>query len=116
MTTNEQIAHDLAIVYLVNRFGPEVDGDFKVSDGDGKGSVDTHRLPRADVRTTERVGTGEHRQVLFLRWEKKMEVETDEYLVDPVFRKMIDEYRNAYSRFLQLLTLSGPAVEDDAIS
>jgi len=112
--TTEQIAHDLAIVYLVNRYGPEVDGSFDVTDGDGSGSVDTERLPKVDAHTTRRVGTGEHRHLLFLSWEKKADVETDEFQVDPIFRRMITEYRSAYARFLELLTPSQPVVQRDA--
>lgn len=114
MITNEQIAHDLAIVYLVNRFGPEVDGRFDVTDGDGNGSVDTERLPDVDAHTTRRVGTGEHRRILLWRYEKKMDVETDEYQVDPIFRQMITEYRRAYARFLGFLTPSQATIDQDA--
>lgn len=109
MITNEQIAHDLALVYLVNRYGPEVDGSLDVTDGDGSGSVDTERLPDVGAHKTKRVATGEHGRFLFWRYEKKMDVETDEYQVDPVFRMMIDDYREAHLRFLELLT--GGAVE-----
>lgn len=107
MITNEQIAHDLAIVYLVNRYGPEVDGSLDVTDGDGGGSVDTERFPDVDARKTIRVGTGEHRKVLLWRFEKKTDIETDEHQVDPIFRGMIRDYHEARSRFLELLTDGG---------
>lgn len=103
MISTEQVAHDLALVYLVNRYGPEVDGSFDVTDGDGSGRVDTERLADVGTHKTMRVGTGEHGRVLFWR-EKKAYVETDEYQVDPVFRMMIRDYRDASSRFLELLT------------
>lgn len=107
MITNEQIAHDLAIVYLVNRYGPEVDGGFDVTDGDGGGSVDTERFPDVGARKMIRVGTGEYGKILLWRYEKKTDVETDEHQVDPIFRGMIRDYHEAYARFLALLTDSG---------
>ena len=107
MITNEQIAHDLALVYLVNRYGPEVDGEIEVSDGDGTGSVDTERLPDVGARKTMKVATGERGRFLLWRYDKTAEVDTDEYRVDPVFRRMILDYHEAYSRFLELINTQG---------
>ena len=100
MPTKEQIAHDLAIVYIINRYGAEVTGDFSVDDGEGSGRVDTERLPGVDQIRRVRVGTGERR--VFGLLEKKVLVE-DGYEVDSVFRQMISDYTSAYHRFLALL-------------
>lgn len=109
MLSSDQIAHDLAMVYLVNRYGAEVSGDFDVetSYGDdrevsGSGSVETERLPNVGATRTTRVGTGE--RYFFKLFEKTKEVDTGEFLVDSVFVQMINDYREAHARFLELLT------------
>lgn len=111
MTTSEQLAHDLAMVYLVNRYSAgvvkDLNGDSSPFDdgaGTGRGRIDTERLPDVDAQKTTRVGTGEHGRFLFWRFEKRLEVETGEYHVDPIFQLMINDYRKAHARFLQLLT------------
>ena len=105
MVNNEQIAHDLAMVYLGNRHGAEVEGEFEVStsgdDVTGSGEVWTERLPEVDSTRKKRVGTGE-RHLLGLR-EKKKWIDTGEYEVDEHFQEMIKDYYAAYSRFLELL-------------
>ena len=107
MPTREQIAHDLALVYLANRFAVDVRGDFEVStdsDGDttGTGSVWTENLPHVSRHRTKRVGTGD-RHLWGLGPEKKVTVDTDEYEIDDTFAEMIAEYRLAYERILALL-------------
>jgi len=99
MIPKEQIAHDLALAYINNRYGVDVSGDFFLSDGDGSGSVSTTHLPSVDSPKTVKVGTG---QKGFLGIEKKQRVQAG-YLVDDVFAKMINDYHVAYSRFLELL-------------
>jgi hypothetical protein len=105
MISNEQVAHDLALAYVVNRYGAEVTGKFDVStyDGDvsGSGNVKTERLPDVDETRMVRVGTGEKR--LLGLGEKTKLVDSGEYAADAVFIKMIDDYRSAYARFLELL-------------
>lgn len=101
---NDQIAHDLAIAYVNNRYGAEVSGYFSVStyDGDvsGEGSVDTLRLPDVDKVRMIKVGTGE-RHLFGLR-ERKELVEAG-YEVDEVFKDMLADYRRAFARFLSML-------------
>lgn len=100
----EQVAHDLAIAYVNNRFGAEVSGDFSVSTSDGDvtgwGSVETRRLPSTDKVRRVKVPTGE--KYLMGLLEKKESVD-DGYAVDEVFDRMIGDYLNAYERFLELL-------------
>jgi hypothetical protein len=99
MISNEQIAHDLAISYLNNRYGVEVNGYFSVSDGDGSGNIDTERLPGLSELKMVKVATGE--KGIFGRSKKKW-VESGQK-VDSVFNEMINEYFGAYSKFLQIL-------------
>lgn len=116
----QQVAHDLSIAYLTNRYGAEVVGEFSVSatqdwsgssprvtDVSGSGEVATHHLPdvmKPGMRGVE-VKTG-GRYLFGLGAEKTstVDVPTGEYEVDPVFRSMIRDYHQAYARFLHLLT------------
>ena len=106
MISDEQVAHDLALAYVINRYGAEVTGELNVStyDGDvsGSGAVKTERLPGVDEARMVRVQTGEKR--LFGLVDKKELVDSGERTVDAVFIKMVDDYRSAYARFLELLT------------
>jgi hypothetical protein len=102
--SQEQLAHDLAIAYVNNRYGAEVKGELSVdtSDGDvtGWGTVETKRLPdTAEIRRI-RVPTGEKH---FFGLLGKTESIESGYEVDEVFKQMIEDYRKAYSRFLELL-------------
>lgn len=101
--TPEQLAHDLAIVYLNNRYGPEVSGSFSVTDyGEhvsGEGSVDTERLAAVDDVRIERVATGERRFGIFAKTEP---VERG-FEVDPTFLAIIEDYFRARNRFYELL-------------
>jgi hypothetical protein len=105
MISIEQIAHDLALAYVINRHGAEVTGEFDVStyerDVSGSGKVETERLPDVDQPRMVRVETGEKRLLGLV--EKTKMVDSGEYAVDAVFNKMIDDYRRAHTRFLGLL-------------
>ncbi len=105
MISNEQIAHDLAVAYVINRHGAEVTGEFDVStyerDVNGSGKVQTERLPDVDQPKMVRVETGEKR--LFGLVEKTRMVDSGEFAVDAVFNQMIDDYERAYARLLELL-------------
>ena len=102
----EQVAHDLAMVYINNRYGAQVTGEFQVGstfDGDisGSGEVHTERLPDVDSERMVSIGTGE--KYFFGRFEKTRSVSSGEYLVDGVFREMINDYYDAYARLLELI-------------
>lgn len=99
MISNEQIAHDLAMVYLSNKYGIDVRGSFHVSDGDGSGDVFTTHMPGTEEKKYKKTGTGEKG---FLGIEKKRIVEVG-YAVDDLFANMISDYRQAYTHFLNLL-------------
>ncbi|MBC9225939.1 hypothetical protein GL325_06380 [Aeromicrobium sp. 636] len=98
----DQLAHDMAMAYIHNRYGAEVSGEFSVSsstdydsgavnDVSGKGTVETDRLPEVFEVETTRVKTGE-RHLFGLGPAKTMEVSTGQYAVDRVFRRMIEDY------------------------
>jgi len=39
MESKQQIAHELTMIYMNNRYGVTISGDFHVSTGDGSGNV-----------------------------------------------------------------------------
>ena len=104
MIAEEQIAHDLAMAYIHNRYGAEVTGQFSVGTWDdevsGSGDVETVRLPHVDKARVEQVGTGE--KYFFGLLERKESIESG-YEVDFVFENMVADYHSAFSRFLELL-------------
>ena len=99
MISKEQIAHDLTIVYLNNRYGIDVGGYISVSDGDGRGDVSTEKFPDISEINYKKVGTGERG---FLGIEKKVKVE-DGYKADSIIDDMIEEYYQVFSRILSRL-------------
>lgn len=101
MIKKEQIAHDLAMAYINNRYGAEVSGEFDTSEGSDGGSVYTERLPHVDKIRKRSVGTGE--KYFFGLLERSTLVD-DGYEVDPVFELMIDDYFAAFRRFMELLS------------
>jgi Protein of unknown function (DUF2510) len=113
MINKEQVAHDLAIAYINNRYGIRVTGEFSVTsstsydsdvvrDVTGEGSVGTEFLPDLDDPETTRIGTGE-RHLFGLGPEKTRLVPTGQYEVDAFFQSMIHDYYKAYSRILGML-------------
>lgn len=109
----DQVAHDLAIAYINNRFGAEITGTFTVSsstnyDNDtvrdvvGEGTVTTERHPGPYDPELVRVGTGA-RSLFGIGPEKTRLEPTGAYAVDDIFRSMIDEYEHAFQRLVQLL-------------
>ena len=59
MLSNEKIAHDLAIVYLSNRYGIDISGGFSLTNGDGSGDIETEHLPATDEIKYKKISTGE---------------------------------------------------------
>lgn len=72
------------------------------------GSVKTDRFPSVKKSKYIKVGTGEKG---FLGFEKKKSVESG-YEVDGIFTEMIEDYYQAYSRFLQLLKEKENTIEE----
>ena len=99
MISKEQIAHDLTIVYLNNRYGINVEGYISVNDGDGHGDITTKTFPDISEINYIKVGTGEKG---FLGLEKKVKVE-DGYKADSIIDDMIKEYYQVFSRILSRL-------------
>lgn len=112
MVNNDQIAHDLAIAYINNRYGAEVTGSFSVStignDVTGEGDVRTERLPAPGKIRHKLIKTGD--KVIFGLVAKR-KFAADGFAVDPVFEQMIEDYRLAYARFVDLLELPNPLPE-----
>lgn len=99
MISKEQIAHDLTMVYLNNRYGVNVEGYFSVADGDGSGNIDTKKFPHVTEIKYKKVGTGEKG---FLGLEKKVKVE-DGYQSDDIIDELVCEYYQTYNRILKRL-------------
>lgn len=108
MISKEQIAHGLTMVYLSNRYGVDVNGDFNVDSSsidenitevEGSGSVETNHFPNAREPKFIKVETGEKG---FLGYKKKKKVQSG-YLVDDIFIYMVEDYYSAYPHFLKLL-------------
>lgn len=97
MINKEQIAHDLTMVYLNNRYGISVEGHFSVSDGDGFGNIDTQKFPHVSEIKYKKVGTGEKG---FLGFEKKIKVE-DGHEADDIIDELVREYYQTYNRILR---------------
>lgn len=110
----EQIAHDLAIAYVSHRYGIRVTGEFTIDSYKdhatncvdrvtGGGTVVTELLPALKDPVLQKVKTGE-RHLLGLGPEKTRLVPTGAYEIDSVFRAMISDYKEAYTRLLELVT------------
>jgi hypothetical protein len=64
MISKEQIAHELTMMYLYNRYGVDVSGNFTVTSYDenrvgGSGSVETNHIPSTKEPKNTKVGTGQ---------------------------------------------------------
>lgn len=99
MINKEQIAHDLTMVYLNNRYGIEVDGQISISDGDGFGDVGTKKFPHISEIKYKKMGTGEKG---FLGLEKKVKI-ADGCVADDIIDRLIREYYQTYNRILSRL-------------
>jgi hypothetical protein len=91
----EKIAHDLAIVYLRNRYGIDINGSID----DSSGSIGTDHLPSTTEAKYVKVGTGE--KGLF-GIERKQQIQAG-YAIGGVFENIVKDYRCAYERFYSLL-------------
>lgn len=95
MISNEQIAHDLTMIYMQNRYGIKV--DMRLMDGDGH--IRTQHFPDATEPDYKEVGTGE---TGFFGMEKTKKVRSG-HRVDPLFKEMVQNYYEAYMNFYELL-------------
>ena len=99
MLSNEKIAHDLAIVYLSNRYGVHLDNNFRIRGGDSLGSIESSHFPSTDEPLYEKADTGRKG---FFGGSKKETVEVGRK-VDPLIAEILKDYRAAYAHFLQQL-------------
>ena len=95
MLSKEQLAHELAMVYMNNKYGIHVSGRLYANDGYGEGSIETAHFPDVSEAVYTKVGTGE---TGFLGIEKKMKVQTG-HEVDPIFSEMVENYYGATTSF-----------------
>lgn len=95
MISNEQIAHDLTMVYLRNRYGIEMSGSF----ASGDGSISSAHFPSVSDPRYIKVGTGE--QGFFGREKQKLVRSGNK--VDALFSIMVQDYLDAYAYFYRLL-------------
>ncbi len=100
MISKEQIAHELAMVYINNKYGINVRGEFYLNDGNGTGTVETDHFPDMSKMSYSKVKTGEKG---FLGTEKKKKIPSG-HQVDPLFSEMVENYYGAYNKFLDLLS------------
>ena len=101
MISKEQIAHDLSIVYLNNKYGINVTGSFFISNGEGSGDIETEYLPDVNKPKKHKIKTGEKN---FFGFDKKMWIDSD-YIIDDTFINMIRDYKKASLRFIELIEL-----------
>lgn len=100
MISKEQIAHDLTMIYMKNRYGIDISGDFSITEGNGSGTIGTEHFPSTSEPQYIKVGTGEKG---FLGMERKKKIESG-LKVDGLFEEMVDSYFKAYSHFVNLLS------------
>ncbi len=99
MISKEQIAHDLAIVYMKNIYGIDINGDISINDGYGTGTITTEYLPSTKTPKFVKVETGK-KNFLGIKQTEKIQ---SGMVVDSLFEEMLEEYYSAYSHFYNLL-------------
>lgn len=99
MISNEQIAHDLTIIYMRNLYAVDISGDISTYDRDVSGSISTSHFPSPDKPSYKCIKTGEKG---WFGLDKTITIQ-DGYEVDDLFDDMIQTYFNAYSKFYQLV-------------
>lgn len=95
MMTKEQIAHDLAMVYMYNRYGITVKGDV----ARGWGEIETKHFPSSTKFQYEEVEL-ESRDIWGFNKTEKVEKGRK---VDAIFQKMAADYQYAYQYFYDLI-------------
>lgn len=103
MISKEQIAHDLTMVYMKNKYGIDIDGDFSINGDYGSGSVRTNHFASASEPKYIKVGTGKKG---LMGIERKEKVQSGK-IVDNLFEGMVENYFEAYNHFYQILSSKG---------
>lgn len=99
MISKEQIAHDLTIIYLENKYGIHVTGDIYISGDSGNGTISTEHFPSVSEPDYIKVKTGE-KGVFGLSKKQKVRAGNK---IDPLFAEMVQNYYDAYTHFYRLL-------------
>lgn len=104
MISKEQIAHELTIIYLTNKYGIDVRGDINIMtidrDVTGGGIIETVKMPDLDEIKIRKVKTSEKN---IFGFAKSTNI-NDGYEVDTIFKNMVSDYTQAYQRVLIILT------------
>lgn len=107
MTLKEQIAHELTMIYMNNRYGIDVTGAFSLYDGRGDGDIKTVHLPHTSEGVYGKVEIGE----TSLFGKAKTEKGRVGDKVDELFSEMVTTYYTVYAKFLKLLNEHGEDAE-----
>lgn len=99
MIDKEQIAHDLTMVYMRNRYGIDVAGSFSFSENENHGQVSTEHLPSPEEADLVPVITKEKK--FFKR--KTIETIQKDYKIDSVIADMTKTYLDVYKKFYDRL-------------
>lgn len=98
MVSKEQIAHDLTMLYLYNRYGTIIHGSSTLNGG----SVNTVHFPKV---TDPKFTWVRKRAKGFLGnigLENEVKVQSG-FAADENFEELVEEYRCTYERFLEAL-------------
>lgn len=99
MISKEQIAHDLTIIYLENKYGVQVKGNVHIHDGSGDGTFLTEHFPSVSEPAYIKVKT-EEKGLFGINKTEKVRAGNK---VDPLFVEMIQNYYQAYTLFYGFL-------------
>lgn len=99
MINKEQIAHDLTMVYLNNRYGINVSGTISGISGNVYGDVGTNKLPHVLENKYSKSKSGIKN---IFSPKEKIPIE-GEYISDDIIPKLINEYFDTYKRILETL-------------
>lgn len=100
MISKEQIAHDLTLIYLKNRYGLDINGTIDSNvNKEIHGTLQTEHFPAVSEPRYVKVKTGEKN---FWGIERKETIQSGNK-VDPLFADIVENYDNAYSLFYTLL-------------
>lgn len=97
MASNEHIAHELTMLYLYNRYGAWVTGDFSR----GHGSINNVRFP--SVIGTEKATSNVTKGIKEFLGIGNVDERSSEEVARENFGELVAEYRQAYNIFLELL-------------
>lgn len=96
MVSKEQLAHELTMLYLYNRYGNLLGGSFS----NGHGSINTFRFP--DASSSDHIAVEKKVKIGFLGLRTPGMMPSD-VVAGEYFKEVVEEYRCAYKQILELL-------------